>query len=132
MFTDPETGAKLTGIAARKVGLESKYYEILDRESLEKEVGFKVFAFHSGLTQFKPDYLSEMETIDVESLPKGFDYYAGGHIHQRGEYHLPGYQRVVFPGPALHGLRRRRTSRRPRGGRGGGSTWWSSTTGSGA
>ena len=103
MFTDPETGAKLTGIAARKIGLESKHYEILDRESLEKETGFKVFAFHSGLTQFKPDYLSEMETIDIENLPKGFDYYAGGHIHVRGEYHLPGYQRVVFPGPLFTG-----------------------------
>jgi DNA repair protein SbcD/Mre11 len=103
MFVDPETGAKLTGISARKVGLESKQYDILDRESLEKEQGFKVFAFHSGITQFKPDYLSEMETIDIESLPKGFDYYAGGHIHQRGEYHLPGYQRVVFPGPLFTG-----------------------------
>ena len=103
LFTDPETGAKLTGIAARKIGLESKYYEILDRESLEKETGFKVFAFHSGLTQFRPDYLSEMDTIGVENLPKGFDYYAGGHIHVRGEYHLPGYQRIVFPGPLFTG-----------------------------
>ena len=103
VLTDPETGAKLTGIAARKVGLESKYYEILDRESLEKETGFKVFAFHSGLNQFKPDYLSEMETIDIELLPKGFDYYAGGHIHVRGEYKLPGYPRVVFPGPLFTG-----------------------------
>jgi DNA repair protein SbcD/Mre11 len=102
-LTDPETGAKLTGIAARKMGLESKYYEMLDRESLEKEPGFKVFAFHSGLTQFKPDYLSAMETVDIGSLPKGFDYYAGGHIHQRGEYRLPGYQKVVFPGPLFTG-----------------------------
>ncbi len=103
LFTDPETSAKLTGIAARKVGLESKYYEILDRESLEKEGGFKVFAFHSGITQFRPDYLSEMETVDIENFPKGFDYYAGGHIHVRGEYRLPGYQRVVFPGPLFTG-----------------------------
>ena len=131
MFTDPETGAKLTGIAARKVGLESKYYEILDRESLEKEVGFKVFAFHSGLTQFKPEYLSEMETIDVGNLPKGFDYYAGGHIHVRGEYHLPGYQRIVFPGPLFTGYGASDLEATARGS-GGGSTWWSSTTGSGA
>lgn len=103
VVTDPETGAKLTGIAARKIGLESKYYEILDRESLEKESGFKVFAFHSGITQFKPDHLSEMETIGIESFPKGFDYYAGGHIHARGEYRLPGYTRVVFPGPLFTG-----------------------------
>jgi exonuclease SbcD len=103
VLTDPETGAKLAGIAARKIGLESKYYEILDRESLEKESGFKVFAFHSGITQLKPEYLSEMETIDIASLPKGFDYYAGGHIHVRGEYRLPGYPRVVFPGPLFTG-----------------------------
>ncbi len=103
MFVDPETGAKLTGIAARKIGLESKSYDILDRESLQREGGFKVFAFHSGITQFKPDYLSEMETIDLSMLPRGFDYYAGGHIHERGEYTLPGYQRVVFPGPLFTG-----------------------------
>ncbi len=103
LVTDPETGARLTGIAARKVGLESKHYEILHRESLEEERGFRVFAFHSGITQFRPEYLSEMETIDIGALPKGFDYYAGGHIHQRGEYSLPGYQRVVFPGPLFTG-----------------------------
>jgi DNA repair protein SbcD/Mre11 len=103
IITDPETGAKLTGMAARKVGLESKYYEMLDREPLEKEGGFKVFAFHSGITQLKPDYLSEMETIDISNLPKGFEYYAGGHIHVRGEYRLPGYPRVVFPGPLFTG-----------------------------
>lgn len=103
MFVDPQTGAKLTGIAARKVGLESRHYEALDKEALEKEVGFKVFAFHSGITQFKPDYLSEMETIDIDSLPKGFDYYAGGHIHARGEYSAPGYAKVVFPGPLFTG-----------------------------
>ena len=103
MFTDPETGARLTGISARKIGLESRSFEILDRDELERERGFKVFAFHSGITQFKPDYLSEMETIDISSLPKGFAYYAGGHIHVRGEYHLPGYDRVVFPGPLFTG-----------------------------
>ncbi|MDG7005426.1 MAG: exonuclease SbcCD subunit D [Nitrososphaerota archaeon] len=103
MFVDPETGAKLTGIAARKVGLESRHYEALDKEALEQERGFKVFAFHSGITQFKPDYLSEMETIEITSLPKGFDYYAGGHIHQRGEYSAPGYAKVVFPGPLFTG-----------------------------
>jgi exonuclease SbcD len=65
VFVDPETGAKLTGIAARKVGLESKQYQMLDKEPLEKEAGFKVFAFHSGITQFKPAFLSEMETLDI-------------------------------------------------------------------
>jgi len=103
VFEDESTGAKLCGISARKMGLESKHYELLDKQPLESQAGFKVFAFHSGITEFKPDYLSEMETIPISYLPKGFDYYAGGHIHQRGEFSLPGYDRVVFPGPLFTG-----------------------------
>ena len=100
---DEKTGAKLVGISARKIGLESRYFESLDRETLEAEEGFKIFAFHSGLTELKPAYLSEMETIDGALLPKGFDYYAGGHIHERGEFSLPGKQDIVFPGPLFTG-----------------------------
>ena len=103
VFEDSPTGAKLCGISARKMGLEAKHYELLDKKSLEKLSGFKIFSFHSGITEFKPDYLSEMETIPISYLPKGFDYYAGGHIHQRGEFSLPGYERVVFPGPLFTG-----------------------------
>jgi DNA repair exonuclease SbcCD nuclease subunit len=105
-FTDSKTGAKITGISARKIGLESKQYSKLDRESLEHEKGFKIFAFHSGITEFKPPNLSEMETIPLSLLPKGFDYYAGGHIHERGEFNLPSYERIVFPGPLFTGYGR--------------------------
>ncbi len=101
--TDDKTGARLAGISARKIGLESKYYEVLDRDALERIEGFKVFAFHSGVTQFKPAGLEQMETIDISMFPKGFNYYAGGHIHQRGEYATDGYSRVVFPGPLFTG-----------------------------
>ena len=103
---DPKTGAKLVGISARKTGLESKYYEILDRESLEREEGFKIFTFHSGLDEFKPKHLAQMESIPVSYLPKGFDYYAGGHIHERSEFRLPGYERIVFPGTLFAGYPR--------------------------
>jgi DNA repair exonuclease SbcCD nuclease subunit len=106
LIKDPKTGAKLTGISARKIGLESRYYEVLDREGLEREEGFKIFAFHSGLTEFKPEYLSQMETVSISYFPKHFDYYAGGHIHDRGEFTLPGYGRIVFPGPLFTGYGR--------------------------
>ncbi|HEY4699427.1 MAG TPA: DNA repair exonuclease [Nitrososphaerales archaeon] len=104
--TDRKTGAKLAGISARKMGLESKYYEVLDKESLEHEDGFKIFAFHSGIAEFKPTYLAEMETLPISYLPKGFNYYAGGHIHEKGEFNLPGYEKVVFPGPLFTGYGR--------------------------
>jgi DNA repair exonuclease SbcCD nuclease subunit len=100
---DEKTGAKLTGVSARKVGLEGKYFDVLDREALEKEEGFKVFLFHSGLTELRPEHLREMNTVSLNSLPRGFDYYAGGHIHQRGEYDLEGFRNVVFPGPLFTG-----------------------------
>ncbi len=100
---DEKTGAKIAGISARKIGLEGRYFDALDRGALEQEKGFKIFAFHSGLTEFKPDHLGSMETVDSSLLPKGFDYYAGGHIHQRGEFSLPGLQNVVFPGPLFTG-----------------------------
>lgn len=103
---DEKTGAKIAGISARKIGLESRYFDVLDRGSLEREEGFKIFAFHSGLTQLKPDYLSAMETVDASLLPKGFDYYAGGHIHERGEFELPGLRNIVFPGPVFTGYGR--------------------------
>ena len=100
---DEKTGAKIAGISARKIGLESTYFQALDRPALEGERGFKIFVFHSGLTELKPSHLGSMETVDVSMLPKGFDYYAGGHIHERGEYSLAGMENVVFPGPLFTG-----------------------------
>lgn len=102
-FTDPKTGAKLTGISARRVGLESKFYEKLDKKRLEYEKGFKIFAFHSGISEFKPAFLSAMDTVPISNFPKGFNYYAGGHIHKRDQFELPGYPNIVFPGPLFSG-----------------------------
>ncbi|MFC1488131.1 exonuclease SbcCD subunit D [Thermoproteota archaeon] len=103
---DQKTGAKLVGINARKGGVDKVYYEKLDRESLEKEKGFKIFCLHSGLSEFKPAHMASMDTLPISYLPKGFDYYAGGHIHERIEEQLPGYARIVFPGPIFSGYPR--------------------------
>jgi DNA repair exonuclease SbcCD nuclease subunit len=105
-FVDPKTKAKLVGIPARKVGMEKKYYEILDHELLEKEEGFKIFAFHSAISELKPEFLAEMEAIPLSYVPKGFDYYAGGHIHQYYEASLPDYKKIVYPGALFAGYPR--------------------------
>jgi hypothetical protein len=106
VFTDAKTGAKLVGISGRKAGLEKNYFEILDRERLEQEQGFKIFAFHSAISELKPEFLAQMESIPVSLLPKGFDYYAGGHIHKKTVSGLLGYDRVVFPGTLFAGYPR--------------------------
>jgi hypothetical protein len=103
VFTDPKTKAKLVGISGRKAGLERNYFEILDRVFLEKEEGFKIFAFHSAISELKPEFLAQMESIPVSLLPKGFDYYASGHVHRRTESGFAGYERVVFPGALFGG-----------------------------
>ncbi|MGB8779883.1 MAG: exonuclease SbcCD subunit D [Candidatus Bathyarchaeia archaeon] len=106
VFTDPKTKAKLVGLSGRKAGLEKNYFEILDRESLEAEQGFKIFAFHSAVSELKPEILAQMESVPVSLLPKGFDYYASGHVHRRTESGFPGYERVVFPGALFAGYPR--------------------------
>jgi exonuclease SbcD len=106
VFTDPKTKAKLVGLSGRKAGLETNYYEILDREYLEKQPGFKIFAFHSAISELKPEFLAQMESIPVSLLPKGFDYYATGHVHRRCESGFSGYERIVFPGVLFAGYSR--------------------------
>ncbi|MGD8545028.1 MAG: exonuclease SbcCD subunit D [Candidatus Bathyarchaeota archaeon] len=106
VFKDPKTDAKLVGISARKLGLEKSYFEILDREILEKETGFKIFAFHSAVSEVKPGFLTRMESMPASYLPKGFDYYAGGHVHQHMEGEIPEYKYIVYPGPLFAGYAR--------------------------
>ena len=96
---DPRTGAKITGLVGRKGGLEKDYYHHIDRESLEGETGYKIFLFHTAITELKPEHLAEMEAQPISLLPRGFDYYAGGHVHIVKHVSLEGYRNVVYPGP---------------------------------
>jgi DNA repair exonuclease SbcCD nuclease subunit len=96
--TDPNTKAQLIGISGRTLGLEREYYEILDRATLERKEGFKIFAFHTALDELKPSSLALMESTPLSYLPKGFDYYAGGHIHTKIEGAFREYGVIRYPG----------------------------------
>ncbi len=104
--TDPKTGAKIAGLSGRKLGLEREYFEILDRTSLEKAPGFKIFTFHSAIAELKPEYLARMDAVPASYLPKGFAYYAGGHLHEKLEGRLPGLESINYPGPLFSGYPR--------------------------
>lgn len=96
---DKKTGAKITGMIGKKGMLEKGFYESLDRENLESESGYKIFMFHTALTEFKPKDMKDMDSAPLSLLPKGFDYYAGGHVHYVFETEEKGYGKIVFPGP---------------------------------
>ncbi|MFH1849421.1 MAG: exonuclease SbcCD subunit D [archaeon] len=96
---DPKTSAKITGMIGKKGMLEKSFYESLDKANLEEEPGFKIFMFHTALTELKPAELSKMDSAPVSLLPKGFSYYAGGHVHSIIQQELPGRSPIVYPGP---------------------------------
>jgi hypothetical protein len=100
-FTTDKTNVKITGLLGKKGGLEITDYENLDKKHLEKESGFKIFMFHTALTEFKPKDLEKMDSMPVASLPKNFNYYAGGHPHyifnKKHEKGLLTYPGALFP-----------------------------------
>ncbi len=95
---DDATGVKITGLLGRTGALEREYYENLDYKSAEKEEGFKIFMFHSAIEEYKPAFLKNIDALRLSLLPKGFDYYAGGHVHERFERDEKGYGKIAYPG----------------------------------
>jgi DNA repair exonuclease SbcCD nuclease subunit len=95
---DSKTGISIYGVSGIRGSLEKATYDVLDRANLEESEGNKIFMFHSAIQEFKPSSLAHMEAIPISYLPKSFLYYAGGHIHDNGEFELDGYKNVVFPG----------------------------------
>jgi DNA repair protein SbcD/Mre11 len=98
---DEKTKTKITGIIGKRGMLDKKYYEILERENLENEEGFKIFLFHTTINELKPKHLEKMEGSPVSFLPKNFNYYAGGHVHIVNSVNLEGYENIVYPGPTF-------------------------------
>ncbi|MBI2146420.1 exonuclease SbcCD subunit D [Candidatus Woesearchaeota archaeon] len=96
--TDAKTGAKITGVLGRKGQLDRAYYENLSLDHLEQEPGYKIFMFHTTITELKPPHLEEVEAQPASFLPKKFNYYAGGHIHHPTKVELPGYGTLTYPG----------------------------------
>lgn len=100
---DKKTGAQIAGLSGLKAGKDSLYYERLDRESLESIPGFKIFLFHGGLDEMKTEETSQGDFMPLSLLPKGFDYYAGGHLHTFSHQNYSGYSNVVYPGTLFAG-----------------------------
>jgi len=98
-FTIDKTNTKITGIFGLRQGLDYKYYENLDKESLENEKGFKIFMFHATLDEFKPKDQENVFGQSYMDLPKNFNYYAGGHTHIVFNEFKKDYGLIAYPGP---------------------------------
>ncbi|MCA9486940.1 DNA repair exonuclease [Candidatus Woesearchaeota archaeon] len=93
------TPVRLAGIDGKKNGLDKSAYEKL---SLSGDFGaeiFSIFLFHTTLDDVKPDFLKAISTpLSSAYLPKGYDYYAGGHVHTFLEKNV-GKGLLTYPGP---------------------------------
>jgi DNA repair protein SbcD/Mre11 len=95
---DEKTGVAISGLFGKAAGLERSYYERLVRSNLEEHNGKKIFMFHTALTEFKPEHLAMAPSEPAAILPKGFDYYAGGHPHYIFNEVKEPYGRIAYPG----------------------------------
>jgi len=93
-FTEDKSRASITGMFGKRGSLEKSLFEKL---RIEEKQGFKIFMLHSAIEDYRPKHLKEMEAIPLSLLPRGFDYYASGHVHLRAEYDF-GKGKIVFPG----------------------------------
>lgn len=98
-ITESKTGAKIAGISGRSYCLEREYYENLEHEALEKEEGVRIFMMHTAVNEIKPVSAAYDTGIPASCLPKGLEYYAGGHIHEYVHETMTDYPTIVYPGP---------------------------------
>jgi len=81
LFTkDDELKICLSGIVGRKNNIEKNIYKNLSKFELNNDY-FNIFLFHSTIDDLKPSNMNFKSEINKSALPIGFDYYAGGHIH---------------------------------------------------
>ena len=101
VFRDSKTGAKLCGISGRRLGIEADSFESLDKAILEGIGGFKIFVFHGSVVEFAPDVMKE-GSVPLSNFPRGFAYYAGGHLHDRMLEERPDMV-MAYPGALFAG-----------------------------
>jgi DNA repair exonuclease SbcCD nuclease subunit len=104
---DNNTNVLLAGVYGRSGGLEKSFFENINYEELENEKyknNFKIFLFHTTINQLKDQSTKFLSGENIEILPKGFDYYAGGHVHIRNKIlnkTLGKQSYALYPGPTM-------------------------------
>ena len=103
---DGPTGAVLTAVGGRRLSLERALFETVDWGPLEEAVRdapLAIFGYHGPVEGMMPEELAMIETLDRGRLPKGFHYYALGHVHHHAVREVPGGGTAVYPGTTFGG-----------------------------
>jgi DNA repair exonuclease SbcCD nuclease subunit len=101
---DGPTGAAITAVGGRRGALETGALEKIDAGQLEGEVAnspLAIFGFHGSVQPMLPGDLRQIPAASPNALPKGFSYYALGHIHHRNVMKLRGRGIAAYPGPTF-------------------------------
>ncbi len=97
LYEDPKTKAIISGMAGLKTQREQDLIRSVKTPPLEKyKDRLKIIMLHTTINENKPNDL--IESVDVDDLPSGFDYYALGHIHTPFNQKVNG-KLIVYPGP---------------------------------
>ena len=88
--------AVIYGLPGRRDNI-STAYEIIRPVASSK---FRIFMFHHIITDVKD--AEQFADIPISLLPKGMDYYAGGHWHEHAEFIYCG-KPVIYPGSTEYG-----------------------------
>lgn len=96
---DEGTGAALAGLPGLKSGRDRELYERLERVE-PPDAPARIFLFHGAITE-----ISEVpgESMAASLLPAGWDYYAGGHVHDYTTRPVGKCNPIVYPGTLLAG-----------------------------
>lgn len=86
----------IVGLGGEKKGLEiKKIKNIKDIKDIKgKKEKLKVLALHTTIEEMDLPFI---DSISIKELPKGFDYYALGHIHKKRVFDKDN-AKVVYPG----------------------------------
>lgn len=98
---DPKTKVKLVGVSGRTSGLDKENFENL--ELPETENSFKIFLFHIGIEELNSSLEIGSKSISIKSLPKKFNYYAGGHVHVYTHKYIENIGHICYPGTPFAG-----------------------------
>jgi DNA repair exonuclease SbcCD nuclease subunit len=86
----------ISGIAGEKKGLEiKKIFSINEKDKkIKDKKKLKILILHTTLEEMNLPFI---DSISIKDLPKGFDYYALGHIHRKAVFDEKD-SKIVYPG----------------------------------